>query len=86
MACTRTRTHVYVQFANPYLDCDTCHQPVTAWHDGDHCGCHWLCAWNMPCEHPAGTTSACPSWSPVDGCRCAEQLGSVDHRPATERG
>jgi hypothetical protein len=79
MTHTFTRTHVFVEFADPYLTCDTCKKWVTAWHNNDQCGCDetW---WNEPCGCiRAGTTSVCPSWSPVDGCTCLEVLGRVDH-------
>lgn len=66
---TFTRTHVYVSFANPYLVCELCYQPVPRWHNDDRCGCESTC-WNEPCRHTAGITSICPSWSPVDGCTC----------------
>jgi hypothetical protein len=78
---THTRTHVQIEFADPYLVCLTCGEPVQAWHNDDACGCD-AGAWNLPCEHPAGITSTCPSWSPVDGCTCAAQFGSVGHPPA----
>ena len=70
MAVTHTRTHVTIDFADPYLICDGCKKPVTGWHDEDECGCEdgW---WNEPCGCPkAGVTSTCPSWGPVDGCTC----------------
>jgi hypothetical protein len=73
-----TRTHVYLTFANPFLACDACGERVRSGHDGGKCGCEWgSCNW--PCGHNAGATSVCPSWSPVDGCRCAAHLGSVQH-------
>jgi hypothetical protein len=75
---THTRTHVTIGFANPYLRCDTCRQPVPAWHDNTKCGCNDS-FWNEPCKHKAGATSVCPSWSPVDGCTCAAVLGAVGH-------
>lgn len=78
-----TRTHVHVTFANPYLTCDHCGQWVTSYHDAERCGCdddYRL----RPCEHWAGTTSACPSWGPVDGCSCLEHLGRVDHAEPPE--
>lgn len=61
--------------ANPYLRCDQC----TAWVAGFSGLYEEGRARNLPCGHGAGATSACPSWSPVDGCRCLEQLGSVEH-------
>lgn len=81
MIRTHTRTHVYVSFANPYLVCDLCRQPVPRWHNHDKCGCDEP-SWNDPCEHAFGIVDTCPSWSPVDGCQCKEALGSVDHGPA----
>ncbi len=86
LTVTHTRTHVYVGFADPYLVCDRCRGWVTSWHDGDRCGCKdtW---WNMPCGcERAGVDSTCPSWGPVDGCRCQEHLGYVPHaEPPAER-
>lgn len=67
---THTRTHVSISFANPFLACDLCGQTATAWHDPAKCGCEGH-AYNLPCEHRAGVTSVCPSWGPVDGCRCS---------------
>lgn len=69
MTTTHTRTHVYVEFANPYLGCDECGYQVRRWHDDSACGCD-AGAWNEPCGHNVDVTSVCPSWSPVDGCRC----------------
>lgn len=75
---THTRTHVYVEFANPYLECDRCHHRAVAWHDPQRCDCGDT-AWNQPCGHTVGVSSVCPSWSPVDGCRCLAHLGYVPH-------
>lgn len=80
---THTRVHTYVAFADPHLVCDLCRQPVTRWHDPAQCGCGLPGWWNAPCGHHAGATSTCPSWSPVDGCRCLAHLGHVPHAPAT---
>jgi hypothetical protein len=66
---TSTQTHLYEYFANPYLICDTCEQRAMGFHDTTRCGCH-AGTWNVPCGHAAGVTSICPSWSPVDDCRC----------------
>lgn len=49
-----------VAFANPYLKCDECGEPCIAVKDNK----------NVPCGHQAGATSSCPSWGPVDGCKC----------------
>lgn len=83
---THTRTHVLVTFADPHLICDECRQPVTGWHNADRCGagCDGP-TFNVPCEHRAGVTTTCPSWGPVDGCRCLAQLGHVPHPPAPAR-
>lgn len=70
---TYTRTHVSVGFADPYLKCDECGESVPRWHDPEQCGdSDEFGSWNEPCRHRAGVTSTCPSWSPVDGCRCPE--------------
>lgn len=60
-------------YADPYLACDQCRQR-TVGYDRDAPGLR-----NEPCGHAAGMTSVCPSWSPVDGCNCIEQLGRRDH-------
>lgn len=89
MSRTHTRTHTEIRFANPHLVCTDCRRPVPAWHNPDACGCDpevFGPFWNVPCGHRAGITSVCPSWSPVDGCQCAEVLGTVDHAPAPEGG
>lgn len=84
MTATHTRVHVDISFADPYLVCGRCGEPVTAWHDPDQCGpgCD-LPAMNLPCEHRVNLVNTCPSWGPVDGCQCQEQLGHVPHPPAT---
>lgn len=76
---TFTRTHTYITFADPFLDCLKCGQPVDKWHNPDRCGCDDA-TMNEPCGHESGITSVCPSWSPVDGCRCIEHFGFRDHR------
>lgn len=70
MIRTHTRTHVYTVFANPYLQCDRCHDWTPSWHNPDHCGCAETRFQNQPCGHQAGVTSTCPSWGSVDGCTC----------------
>lgn len=84
---THTRTHVSSAFANPYLACDQCRARVTEWHVPHRCGCDESGWQNRPCGHQASVTSVCPSWGPVDGCRCMDHLGHVPHGPAaaTER-
>lgn len=81
MIRTHTRTHVHITFADPYLTCDRCRAPVIGYHDPQRCGCDggWQ---NVPCEHQAGVTTVCPSWGPVAGCECQQQLGHVPHGPA----
>ena len=78
MTTTHTRTHTTITFANPYLRCDQCGTWVTGWHNPDRCGCGEDGWQNKPCEHQAGATSACWSWSPVDGCSCAP-MGGIEH-------
>lgn len=79
MTVTHTRTHVHIEFADPYLTCDRCKAWVTGWHNPNRCGCDETGWQNLPCGHQSGATSACPSWSPVDGCRCRQHLGYVPH-------
>ena len=61
-------THVELAFANPFLVCRTCRQPVPAWHQPAACGpgCDEP-ARHIPCGH-LGAISTCPTWGPVDGC------------------
>lgn len=76
---TYTRTHVFIEFANPFLACDNCHRLVRAWHNDDQCGCDGT-SWNEPCGcERTGVTSVCPSWGPVDGCQCLRIFGNVLH-------
>ena len=37
-----------------------------------------------PCKHIGGYEDTCPSWGPVSGCTCADDLGAVFHRVPTE--
>ncbi|MEU1552088.1 hypothetical protein ABZ517_05125 [Streptomyces scabiei] len=78
---THTRTHTHIKFANPYLVCTQCHQPVSAWHNPDACGCSTTTRY-LPCQHTAGARDTCPSWSPVDGCLCP--AGPASHRTHPE--
>jgi hypothetical protein len=78
---TRTRVHTKIAFANPFLVCGLCRQPVSSWHNNDKCGCGAGC-WVSPCGHTAEAISVCPSWDPVDGCQCQQVLGKVDHAAA----
>lgn len=73
-----TRTHTMITFANPFLVCEVCHRKATGWHDNDKCGCT-MSYWLEPCGHKAGTITTCPSWSPDDGCVCAQVLGVAGH-------
>lgn len=74
-----THTHVETEFANPWLRCDVCSQPVEGMvsFEGQVGGCTHK-GLNTPCGH-LGATSICPSWGPVDGCQCQEHLGYVPH-------
>lgn len=69
---TRTRTHVKIGFVNPFLICDECGGSVPYWHDPARCSCDGK-VFNYPCEHEAGITSKCPTWSPVDSCTCKDK-------------
>ncbi|ROO51091.1 hypothetical protein EDC02_5955 [Micromonospora sp. Llam0] len=74
---THTRTHVEITFADPHLRCTRCQGWVTGYHDPERCGPGCSEGWaNVPCGcERAGVDSMCPSWGPVDGCRC----DPVDH-------
>ena len=58
---TYVSTYTYVTFANPNMRCDECGERVSSYRYQDYT--------NNPCRH-LGATSECPSWGPVDGCRC----------------
>jgi hypothetical protein len=81
---TRTRTHVSVEFADPFLVCAECAQPVPEWHDPGQCGCGDEGWQNLPCGHQADIVGTCPTWGPGGGCECPD--GSASHRcPAGAR-
>lgn len=75
---TRTRTHIVITPANPFLACGTCGKRAEAFHD-DRCGCGETGPVNMPCFHRGDYDDLCPSWGPVDGCQCLAHLGHVPH-------
>lgn len=64
-------------FADPYKTCRDCGGWVTGVLDRP--GPFVV----LPCRHQSGYVNVCPSWSPVDGCRCLETLGSVRHGEPT---
>jgi hypothetical protein len=66
-------------YANPYLVCNDCGGWVTG---GTSVVGEPLIL--IPCEHTQGYEYVCPSWSPVSGCTCANDLGAVFHRVPTE--
>ncbi len=76
MVGTFTRTSNVIHFADPYKVCIAC----GGWVDGVR---HLpdMVSENLPCEHRAAYRDACPSWGPVDGCRCVEVLGALPHPP-----
>lgn len=53
------------RFADPYKKCLCCGR----WIDGAQPGPGKLTL--IPCGCRAGFEDVCPSWGPVDGCRCA---------------
>lgn len=75
LARTFTRTYDAIDFADPYKTCDQCGEWITGVLDSPH-------PINLPCEHRASYTDRCPSWGPVDGCQCVEQLGHKLHEEA----
>lgn len=60
-------------FADPWIACDACRARVTH--------VTFPPPTNQPCGHQADSNSLCPSWGPVDGCRCAAQ-GISHEKPA----
>jgi hypothetical protein len=79
---TYTRTVHSIDPANPYLACAQCGGWIDHFtHTGDGEGPQE----NEPCGHASDYVNRCPSWGPVDGCQCAEQLGDVPHdEPPTQ--
>ena len=71
---THTRTFAVVVYANPYNACDVCHRRAAGYYR-DRPGPPL----NWPCDDRGGFASVCPSWGPVDGCRCIESYGRRDH-------
>ncbi len=82
LTITRTRTHTFIEFANPFLVCEGCGQPVTRMHRHERCGCNDPEVDRNPCCGSYGERSTCPSWGPVDGCTCVASLGYIPHGPA----
>jgi hypothetical protein len=80
---THTRTHIVIMPANPFLACSTCGKRAESFHD-DRCGCGETRPMNLPCGDYGAYDYLCPSWGPVDGCRCAEAFGHTPH-PAVLR-
>lgn len=78
MSHTSTHTYTVVEFANPYLICDQCGRPVRGYRQSPSEDDDGLL---VPCGH-LGVTSTCPSWGPVDGCRC----GPPCPLPDSDRG
>lgn len=72
---TFTRTHNAVRFADPYELCRQCGD----WIDGFlNCEGPTIV---IPCEHRSDYRDVCPSWGPVDGCRCEILVRHPMRRP-----
>ena len=71
---TYTRTSLAITHADPYKVCVQCGIWITGVLDKPR-GPLTV----VPCEHQRGYSDVCPSWGPVDGCRCAKILGQRDH-------
>lgn len=70
---THTKTYTVITHANPYQVCCTCGNWITGAFDKP--GPSML----APCGHESDYRDVCSSWSPVDGCRCADFPWGVDH-------
>lgn len=66
---THTSTYNATTFADPYKKCRQCGDWITGALDAP--GPVIL----VPCEHQSDYRDVCPSWGPVDGCRCEP----IDH-------
>lgn len=73
---TYTRTWNTVEFADPYKKCRQCNDWVDGYLDMPT-GRLTL----VPCEHESDYRNVCPSWSPVDGCGCADYSARHPDRP-----
>jgi hypothetical protein len=82
-AVVHTRVHLTITPANPFLACQQCGKRAEEFHD-DACGCELSGGpvLLMPCFHRADYDALCPSWGPVDGCRCLAAFGAVPHPAA----
>jgi hypothetical protein len=69
-------------YADPYKKCMKCGE----WIDGAHNVGGPLML--FPCGHRSDYRDVCPSWSPVDGCTCADQPTPIVHdmRPPADDG
>lgn len=74
---TTTHTFTVVRYADPYLICTGCGERAEGY---VHAPGHEEHFENWPCRHRAVIHSLCPSWSPVDGCRCIHVFNHVGHR------
>lgn len=61
-------TYTVVTPANPYLVCAECGAKVDGWRVYPP-GAEERPTILVPCGH-AAALAECPSWGPVDGCRC----------------
>lgn len=74
---THTFTYTVTTFADPFLVCQECGQPVSGYYNAPG---HDLDCANVPCRH-LGVRSTCMSWGPVDGCRCPKPCEMPHVRP-----
>ena len=65
MSHTYTRTAPVTEFADPFKVCEECGGWITGVADIE--GEPLIL---IPCEHQASYRDVCPSWGPVDGCKC----------------
>lgn len=73
---TFTQTYTVTIFADPYKVCCECGEHICGVLDVDG-------PLTMdPCGHQSSYRDTCPSWGPVDGCRCSDFIGAVPHEPA----
>ncbi len=68
-----------IRFADPYKRCLRC----SSWVDGVLEMNSSLIS--VPCGHRAGYDDICPSWSPMDGCRCGA-MGIIHEMRSPEPG
>ena len=81
MRVTHTMVGVECEFADPYKVCEECGGWITGVVDMP--GEPLIL---VPCNHQASYRDICPSWGPVDGCKCPPGSHPMPPAPAPPGG